>query len=59
MMKSELDNIKGIGEKTRNELLKKLGSVNYIIKADPEEIDSLNWKEKNRNITKSFKQKLK
>ena len=38
MMMSELDDIKGIGEKTRNELLKKLGSVNKIIETDPDEI---------------------
>jgi excinuclease ABC subunit C len=39
MIKSELDNIKGIGEKTRDELLKKFGSVNSILKANPVEIE--------------------
>jgi excinuclease ABC subunit C len=39
MTKSELDNIKGIGEKTRDELLKKFGSVDSILKTNPVEIE--------------------
>jgi excinuclease ABC subunit C len=41
MMHSELDNIRGIGEKTRNELLKKLGSVDEIMNTKPEVIINL------------------
>jgi excinuclease ABC subunit C len=39
MLVSELDNIKGIGEETRDKLLKKFGSMDLILKADPAEIE--------------------
>ncbi len=41
MLKSELDDIKGIGEKKRQELLKKFGSMENIKKASIEELTSI------------------
>ncbi|MCL2384094.1 MAG: helix-hairpin-helix domain-containing protein [Oscillospiraceae bacterium] len=41
MTKSKLDDIKGIGEKKRQELLKKFGSVEGIKKANVLEITSI------------------
>ena len=41
MLKSELDDIKGIGEKKRQELLKKFGSIENIKKSNIEEITSI------------------
>ena len=40
-LQSELDNIKGIGPKTRDELLKGLKSVRRIREAEPETLSSL------------------
>src|SRR4030042_3651904 len=59
MMQSELDNIKGIGEKTRDELLKKYGSVNSIMKADPAEIISLIGKNRTEILLKALNKNLK
>lgn len=62
MIISELDNIKGIGEKTRNELLKKLGSVDKIMHANPEEIVHLIGRNKAeilfKALNKSTKQEI-
>jgi excinuclease ABC subunit C len=55
MIMSELDNIKGIGEKTRNELLKKIGSVDKIIKTDHEVIISLIGKKKTEILFNGLK----
>ena len=41
MMYSELDQIKGIGEKSKEDLLKKFGSINEIKKADIGEISKI------------------
>lgn len=41
MLKSELDDIKGIGDKKRQELLKKFGSMENIKKASIEELTSI------------------
>ena len=41
MLKSELDDIKGIGEKKRQELLKKFGSIENIKNASIEELTSI------------------
>lgn len=41
MLKSELDEIKGIGEKKRQELLKKFGNIENIKKASIEELTSI------------------
>ncbi len=59
MMQSELDNINGIGEKTRDELLKKYGSVNSIMKADPAEIISLIGKNRTEILLKALNKNLK
>ena len=59
MMQSELDNINGIGEKTRDELLKKYGSVNSIMKADPAEIISLIGKNRTKILLKALNKNLK
>lgn len=41
MLKSELDDIKGIGDKKRQQLLKKFGSIENIKKATVEELTSI------------------
>lgn len=41
MLKSELDDIKGIGDKKRQQLLKKFGSIENIKKASIEELTSI------------------
>lgn len=41
MLKSELDDVKGIGEKKRQELLKKFGSIENIKRASIEELTSI------------------
>lgn len=41
MLKSELDIVNGIGEKKRQELLKKFGSIENIKKASMEELTSI------------------
>ena len=51
--KSKLDNIKGIGEKKKQELLKKFGSVEEIKKADILEISKVN------GITEELARKIK
>ena len=53
MLKSELDDIKGIGDKKRQELLKKLGSMENIKKASIEELTSI--KGINEKIAKEIK----
>lgn len=58
MIKSELDEIKGIGEKTRNELLKKLGSVDQILKTDYEIIVKLIGRKKTGILLEALKKKL-
>jgi excinuclease ABC subunit C len=59
MIISELDNIKGIGEKTRNELLGKLGSVDKIISTNPEEIVDLIGRKKTELLLKALKKNTK
>ena len=56
MTKSKLDEISGIGEKKRQELLKKFGSVEGIKKADFVEIASI--KGINLELAKKIKKKL-
>ncbi len=51
--KSRLDKIKGIGEKKKQELLKKFGSIEGIKKADIEEISEI------RGITEDLARKIK
>jgi excinuclease ABC subunit C len=53
MTKSKLDDIKGIGEKKREELLKKFGSIEGIKKANVEEISSI------KGINADFARKIK
>lgn len=57
MFSSELNDIKGIGEKTKNELLKKLGSVKKITTADPEELINIIGKKKTEKLLKALKEK--
>ena len=51
--KSKLDNIKGIGEKKKQELLKKFGSIEAIKKADIKEISAI------KGITEDLARKIK
>lgn len=51
--KSKLDNIKGIGEKKKQELLKKFGSIEAIKKADIKEISEI------KGITEDLARKIK
>ena len=53
MVKSELDNIKGIGKVKKQELLKKFGSVENIKKAPEEELKKV------KGITDSIIKQLK
>lgn len=53
-IKSELDNIKGIGEETKKALLKHFKSVKRIREADPLEIEKIVGKHKNMLISKYF-----
>ncbi len=55
--KSELDNIKGIGEETKKLLLNKFKSVKRIKSASPEEIESIVGKHKATLIMGYFEQK--
>jgi excinuclease ABC subunit C len=54
MVQSELDTINGIGEKTRDELLRKFGSVDSILKADPVEIQLLIGKNRTKILLKAL-----
>ena len=56
MTKSKLDEIDGIGEKKRQELLKKFGSIEGIKKADFSEISTI--KGINEELAKKIKKKL-
>jgi len=56
MTKSKLDEIQGIGEKKRQELLKKFGSIEKIKKADISEIASV--KGINEELARKIKEKL-
>ena len=56
MTKSKLDEIQGIGEKKRQELLKKFGSIEKIKKADIREIASV--KGINEELARKIKEKL-
>lgn len=53
MLKSELDNVKGIGEKKRQELLKKFGSMENIKRASIEELTTI--KGINKNLAEQIK----
>ena len=55
--KSELDEIKGIGETKKKELLKHFGSINKIREANIEEIAKI--KGINLELAKTIKNKLK
>lgn len=55
--KSELDEIKGIGETKKKELLKNFGSINKIREANIEEIAKI--KGINLELAKTIKNKLK
>ena len=54
--KSALDDIKGIGEKKKNDLLKKFGSIKKIAEADIEEISKI--KGINEELAKKIKEEL-
>lgn len=54
--KSKLDNIKGIGEKKKAELIKKFGSIQGIKKVDVEEISAI--KGINKDLARIIKEKL-
>ena len=56
MTKSKLDEIEGIGEVKKQELLKKFGSIEKIKKAEIEEISSI--KGINENLAKKIKEEL-
>jgi len=53
-IKSELDNIKGIGEKTKTQLLKKFKTINNIKKASFEELESVIGKSKANLVIQFF-----
>ena len=53
MVKSDLDEIEGIGAKRKQELLKKFGSVENIKKADIKELQEI------KGINEEIAQKLK
>ncbi|MCK7542345.1 MAG: hypothetical protein MZV63_71470 [Marinilabiliales bacterium] len=53
MNRSFLDEIPGIGEKTKELLLKKFGSVKKISEASPEELETALSAEKSRNFHRS------
>jgi excinuclease ABC subunit C len=50
MLVSELDNIEGIGEATRDKLLKKFGSVDLILKTEPAEIELIIGKSRTKAL---------
>jgi excinuclease ABC subunit C len=50
MLVSELDGIEGIGEATRDKLLKKFGSVDLILKTDPAEIELIIGKSRTKAL---------
>jgi excinuclease ABC subunit C len=54
MLKSELDNIKGIGPKEKESLLKYLVSVEKIRKASPDELQKILGVKKSEFLLKSF-----
>ena len=56
MKKSELDNVSGIGEKKKQELLKTFGSVTKIREATVEEIAKI--KGINEELAKKIKETL-
>jgi len=56
MTKSKLDEVQGIGEKKREELLKRFGSIEGIKKADISEIASI--KGINEELARKIKEKL-
>ena len=57
MVKTELGDIKGIGEKTANELLRHFKSVKRIREADLPEIEAIIGKSKARLVADFFKTK--
>jgi len=58
MLVSELDNISGIGEKTRDELLRKFGSVDLILKADTVEIETIIGKNRTKILLNALKKNI-
>jgi excinuclease ABC subunit C len=58
MLKSDLDDIEGIGPRTKELLLKKLGSVKNIGKASQEELESLIGKNKASKLSEYFRNHL-
>ena len=56
-VKTELSDIKGIGEKTAEELLRHFKSVNRIKEAGPEELTEIIGKSKSELVIGHFKQK--
>jgi excinuclease ABC subunit C len=58
MIRSELDEIKGIGEKTKNELLKKIGSPEKIMATNPSEIVHLIGKKKAEILLDALRKKV-
>lgn len=57
LLHSELDDIKGIGEKTREELLKHFSSVDQIKKASADELTKIIGKARARKISEWLKNK--
>ena len=55
MIKSDLDQIKGIGPKTKEILLKNFGSVEKIKNASPEELEKLVGMQKLNVFTEYFR----
>jgi excinuclease ABC subunit C len=58
MLRSEFDEIKGIGPKTKETLLKKFSSVDEIGKAPEEELEKLVGHSKTTILTEYFKKRL-
>ena len=54
MLTSELDQINGIGPKTKEILLRQFGSVDKIKEAGPDQLDKLIGTSKSQIITKYF-----
>ena len=54
-LKTELDDIKGIGPKTRDALLRTFKSVANIKKASKKNVEALIGKQKTKNLFQSFK----
>ena len=55
MLKSELDDIKGIGPKAKESLIKRFGSVEEIRKAPPDELTEILGAKKSELLLKSFR----